>query len=187
MKMHRNLFVVLFAATCVLLVVACKNTTPSARTTNTDSATTPASRPDTATVAVNDTDSDHAIYYVAIADSGSEYAPLDRLMYTISGALHINVDTMGRYYNTTKKQIVLPDDNEDELYRGEYYPRREGADFLSVEYTALYDTSASEHNMCVVAGLFDTKKSADSILKLISPTATKAFVIKASIYEGCLH
>ncbi len=184
--MRCNILTILFAASYVLFAAGCKNT-PSTRTTNTDSVAAPVSRPDITTIAINDSNSDYAIYYVAIADSGNEYYPLDRLMYSISASLHIKVDTMARYYNTTKKHIVLPDDDEDEMYRGEYYPRRDGGDFLSVEYTALYDTLASENNMCVVAGLFTTKKSADSLLQLIRPVAGKAFVIKASIYEGCMH
>ncbi len=132
-------------------------------------------------------ENDYSNYFIVIADSGSKYNPLDKLMYSLSEFTKIKVDTMNRYYNLEKKHIVLPDNDEDEIYRGDYYPRRGGNDFLSIEYTALYDKKSTEHNMCVVAGLFETKKSADSLLQIIKPFAGKAFVVEAKIYEGCLH
>ncbi|WP_262490545.1 hypothetical protein [Hymenobacter sp. CRA2] len=33
-------------------------------------------------------------------------------------------DTLGRFFDEQKNLIRLPDDDEDELYAGDYFPRR---------------------------------------------------------------
>jgi len=178
------------------LIVACIVATGCNNT-----ATAPTAKTDTVAALGQHTDSTQAIgdaaeatdadyfrdYYVTIADTGRDYRALDRAMYGIAGRLNVKIDTMGRYYNEEDEHIVLPDTIEDEMYRGGYYPRREGDDYLSIEYTAMFDTTASQDNMCVVAGLFTTRKSADSALRRLQPIVPKAFVVKAKVYEGCLH
>ncbi|MEI8278171.1 MAG: hypothetical protein WCG87_00325 [Bacteroidota bacterium] len=179
----KKLFVFLSVS---IVLTACKNT-PSGSTSNADSIKVPINKTDSSQNAIADTENDFADYYVAIVDKGYDYYALDRLMYSIGNALHMKVDTLGRYYNAIKKEIVLPENDEDEMYRGEYYPRRDGDDFLSIERTTLYDSTEKEGNMCLVAGLFTNKQSADSVLQAIKPISGNGYVVKASIYMGCLH
>ncbi len=55
-------------------------------------------------------------------------------MNKLSKGLSIKVDMMNPSYNKSKNLIASPTNYEDELYAGEYFPRRELSDFLSLEY-----------------------------------------------------
>ena len=59
-----------------------------------------------------------------VADTGKDYFKLRNQMFRLNQLLHISIDTMGRYYNKMKDEIVLRENDEDEIYRGEYFPRR---------------------------------------------------------------
>ncbi|MGV3541453.1 MAG: hypothetical protein ACO1OQ_16675, partial [Rufibacter sp.] len=87
---------------------------------------------------------EYATYYVTIADTGQSYFPLRAEMVRLSKEMNLPVDTMGRYYDRKKDLIVLPEDDEDEVYAGDYFPRRNPDAFLSLEYLDLYQDKAKE-------------------------------------------
>ena len=133
------------------------------------------------------TNYDYATYYVVVADTSLDYHLLLKKMVNLNGQLHIPIDTLGRYYNKTKNRIVLPDDDKDEMYAGEYYPRRDVADYLSLEYMNLYQNKTRENNIALVTGIYELEKKADSVLIILKNIEKKSFKIKANVYEGCLH
>jgi hypothetical protein len=135
----------------------------------------------------NNAEEDYVKLYAVIADTGFNYFVLNRSMYSISAALRISVDTMGRHYDPKKKKIVLSDTDEDELYRGEYFPRRFPSSYLSMEYFATYTSDSCGDVMALCAGLFKNEAEADSVLTLIKPAAPKAFKVAAKMYLGCMH
>ena len=94
---------------------------------------------------------------------------------------------MGRYYNKTKDLIVLPEDDEDEIYAGTYFPRRFPSENLSLEYLTFYQSQSREKTIALVTGIYETEISADSALTVLRMTESKVFKIKADIYVGCLH
>ncbi len=130
---------------------------------------------------------DYATVYTVVVDTGLQYTNLQQMMYDISRETGLDVDTMGRYYDTEKQRIVLPDTAEDEIYRGDYYPRRGSSTALSIEYYTLYDTAAIGRTMALIAGLYDDRHSADSILEIIHARHSQAWIINAWMYMGCLH
>ncbi len=169
-----------------LLLAACGNSTtvqPAISQADT------AQKPTTVKAEPTDTTADleYSTRFVLIADTGTDYAALDRQMYRLGHNTGIKVDTLNRYYDKAKKDIVVAENDDDEMYRGEYFPRRDGDDYLSIEHTSLFDTAAKQANLCIVAGLFESRKSADSLLPFIKRNATRAFVIQARVYEGCMH
>lgn len=138
-------------------------------------------------VGINQDSTDNAILYFTIADTDKNYYALRNEMYVLHTSLGWTIDTMGRYYNAKKDLIAVPDNDEDEMYRGEYYPRRYPGENMSLEYCITYIPASTEKNIALVAGIYESQKSADSLLTLLKPHAPRAFVVKANVFEGCMH
>lgn len=126
-------------------------------------------------------------FFVVIADTSLNYFHLQNKMYKLTSKLSIPIDTMGRYYNTEKNLIVLPDDDDDEMYAGAYYPRRFPSEHLSLEYFIVYQNSTSDSTIALLTGIYETELKADSALKVLQSFENNSFKIKAGIYIGCMH
>jgi len=132
-------------------------------------------------------DDQYANFYVVIADTGKNYYELDKKMYQISKTLKMEVDTMNRYYNKDKKEIVVKETDEDEMYRGEYFPRRFPSTHLSLEHLKIYNEETDWPTMVLVGGIYESKREADSVLNLLKPQASTAHVRLSKLYVGCMH
>jgi len=132
-------------------------------------------------------DSAYATYFVVIVDTGANYQLLHKKMFDVNSALNIPIDTMGRFYNPTKKLIALPDDDEDEIYAGDYFPRRYPSENLSLEYLSFYKERAGEKTIALVSGIYESERSADSALTVLKKAEKGVFMIKADIFIGCIH
>lgn len=130
---------------------------------------------------------DFATYYVIIADTSTNYYILDKEMLALNRKLKIPIDTMGRFYNKKKNLIALPDNDQDEIYAGDYFPRRFPSENLSLEYLAIYQNRAGEQTIALVTGIYESEKKADSALVALRKTEKKIFKIKTEMYVGCLH
>ena len=128
-----------------------------------------------------------ASLYVVAVDTSKSYETLHFKMITLQKSLHLSVDTLGRYYNQKKNLIALPDSTSDELYGGSYFPRRYSSINLSLEYLDAYTSVAGSKTIVLVAGIFEHKESADSLVKLIQGQEEGAFYFPSLIYEGCVH
>jgi hypothetical protein len=133
------------------------------------------------------TDYNYATYFVIVADTSPNYYLLHKKMFNLALQLSLPIDTMGRYYNKTKNIIALPDDDEDEIYAGGYFPRRFPSQHLSLEYLHLYQKIAGENTMALVTGIYETETSADSALTLLKQKEKNGFKVKANMYVGCMH
>lgn len=133
------------------------------------------------------TDYNNATYFVVVADTSLYYSILHKKMFDLNRKFKIPIDTMGRFYDKTKNLIALPDNDEDEIYAGDYFPRRFPSENLSLEYLNFYQSQAGEKTIALVTGIYETEKSADSALTILSKTEKNAFKIKADIYVGCMH
>ncbi|WP_431199139.1 hypothetical protein ACQ86K_27665 [Mucilaginibacter sp. P19] len=136
----------------------------------------------------SNTDSEpaYANYYILIADTGINYYTLRNRMFALNKLSGIPIDTMERGYNKAKDLIALSDKDEDEIYAGEYYPRRFPSKTLSLEYLENYQFDTSPKTIALVAGIYENKNSADSALQVIDKVKT-AFVFKGRVYVGCMH
>jgi hypothetical protein len=132
-------------------------------------------------------DYNNATFFVVIADTSLDYSILHKKMIDLNNKFNLPIDTMGRYYNKTKDLIVLPEDDEDEIYAGTYFPRRFPSENLSLEYLTFYQSQSREKTIALVTGIYETETSADSALTVLRMTESKVFKIKADIYVGCLH
>lgn len=125
--------------------------------------------------------------YLVILDTGVEYSVLYAKMFEANRLLRLPIDTLGRSYNKNKDLIALPVDDEDEIYAGDYFPRRVDSANLSLEYLDFYEEKSSPKNIALVAGIYAKENSADSVLTISKRFYKNAFKIKASIYMGCMH
>ena len=130
---------------------------------------------------------EYADYFVIVVDTGFNYATLRTQMFKISKELELPIDTLGRTFDQKKNLIALPENDEDEIYAGDYFPRRSPGENLSLEYLDVYQKSASKKRIAMLSGIYENKKSADSALNIIKRIAPKAFSLKANIYIGCMH
>jgi hypothetical protein len=128
-----------------------------------------------------------ATYFVVIADTNLDYHLLHKEMFDLNRKFSIPIDTMGRSYNMIKDLIALPDNDEDEIYAGDYYPRRYPSENLSLEYLDFYQGPAGKKTIALVTGIYETEKGADSALTVLQQADKKAFRIKSKIYVGCMH
>lgn len=133
------------------------------------------------------TDDNYSTYFVVIADTSADYYYLHKKMFDLNRQLNIPIDTMGRFYNKTKNLIALPDNDEDEIYAGDYFPRRFPSDNLSLEYLNFYQKKAEKKTIALITGIYETEKSSDSALAVLYKIDRKAFKMKADIYVGCMH
>ena len=129
----------------------------------------------------------YAWYYVVVADTGNQYSVLYDDLKTLEKNTQLPINLMGRYYNAQKKQIILREDDEDQLYAGHYFPRRFPENSLSVEYWYYFSPNSSERTMAAIAGITEQASEADSLLQVIRPWSPKAHRIKSKVYIGCLH
>jgi len=176
------------AVLATLCFCNCNSPVANNKTTNDTLATVAPTAADTLMTDVYDEDmDDYTIVHVVVADTGLDYYPLQQAMYSLSSQLNIPIDTMNRYYNAQKNEIVLADDDEDEMYRGEYFPRRFASAVLSLEYYRIYNDTTTDKNIALIAGTYESAKSADSALALLRPLAPQSFGKAARIYVGCMH
>lgn len=126
-------------------------------------------------------------FYMVIADTGLNYQALRRKMTGLQQQLHLEIDTLGRIYSTEKQRIIVPENDEDEMYAGDYYPRRGAGENLSIEQMDAYLNGSRPKNMGLVAGIYTDQASGDQALKKVKQQELKAFLLKADIFMGCMH
>lgn len=136
---------------------------------------------------LNTADADFATYYIVVTDTSFDYYFLNKKMFNIHQKYNIEIDSMDRSYNKNKQLIALPNSYDDEMYAGEYYPRRFPSEYLSLEYLNFYQKNSGEKTIALVAGIYETEHKADSALSILKKTVLQAFKIKANIYVGCMH
>lgn len=141
---------------------------------------------------VDESELQYADYYLVIVDKSKSYDDLRNLLFNIHEQYNIEIDTLGRYFNKDKQQIILPENDEDEIYRGEYFPRRFESRTLSIEYAYIYQENMLEPTeypteMILVSGMFAEKQKADSLQNVLKSNYKNVFVQKTKVYIGCMH
>lgn len=176
---------------CLLVMFAACGTGTGTEETGKDSSvndsTAGISLSDSGSIAAENDDYNYAEYFVVIADTGRKYIPLFKKMVNISLSCNMTIDTMNRHYDFERDLIALPEDDPDEIYAGEYYPRRDPSTFLSLEYLDYFQEKATEKTIALVAGIYENEVSADSALKVLREKEARSFKVKSRIYIGCMH
>lgn len=125
--------------------------------------------------------------WVLILDTSLNYQELDAKMYNWSSTIAWSIDTMERSYNVEKKELVLSEKSEDELYRGAYFPRRYGVESLSIEYLNTYTEKTRNNTFALVAGIYDAATEANKAWAKCIKVSQRSFVLPCQLYMGCMH
>ncbi len=128
----------------------------------------------------------YADYYIVVVDTGTNYYLLRDKMFTVKQSTGIPIDTMDRHYDKSKDLIIVPDTSSDEIYAGDYFPRRYPSANLSLEYMTVYKPDSKDKTIGLIAGIYEKKNSADSALNIIAGQK-EAFELKSKVYIGCMH
>ncbi len=128
-------------------------------------------------------------YFIVVSDTSRNYVEIRQKMFTLSKRLKTEIDTMGREFNKAKNLICLPENHGDEIYAGNYYPRRYPSETLSLEYLSYYTNKniPSKKTIALVAIVTRNKAKAMKKLKEVKKYSDKAFIMDASVYMGCMH
>ncbi len=130
---------------------------------------------------------DYMNAYIVVADSSHVYHDLKNKMTDLNTKLKIKIDALGREYNKDKDLICLPENHEDEMYAGVYYPRRGYTELLSLEYLDYYDPKFTEKTIGIVIGILDTESKAKTLLQSVKEYSPNAFILNKNLYIGCMH
>lgn len=136
-----------------------------------------------------DPDSATAPYYIVEVAAGYNFDSLKSISSHAATILKSKFNMLDRVYKSGKG-IVVPDNSDDEIYRGEYYPRRPFSEdnFVSIEMSNEFDDeNADKLKMVAVAGMYAEQKAADSVAALLKNKISTTTVIKRDIYMGCMH
>lgn len=132
-------------------------------------------------------DYEYATYFIIVVDTNNNYYHLHKKMIDLNKIFNIPIDTMDRSFNKVKNLIALSDNHEDEIYAGDYFPRRFPSENLSLEYLSFYQRQSGEKTIALVAGIYESEISADSSLSFLQKTEKRVFKIKTDMYVGCVH
>lgn len=130
---------------------------------------------------------DEALYYLVIADTSQQFEPLMVAMENLQSKTDKEIEMFNRYYDTVKKELILPEDDEDEIFAGGYFLKRNLTNNLSIEYLSAYTNNAGEKTFALVTGIYENEEEAKADLAAMQKFHKKAFIQKAIIYLGCLH
>lgn len=188
----KNFYIGLFTGMIILSCNAKKTTSEEQKNSANETYTPLIMKPtnvveDNVKLSDDTTDYNYANYTVVIADTGTNYNQLKRQMLILKEKLKVDVDTLGRYYDSRKKKIVLPQNSSDEIYAGDYFPRRTVSSTLSLEYLSVYKLDSRQQTIAIVTGIFDDGKLADSALKVAKKVNPNAFKVNSKLYVGCMH
>lgn len=136
---------------------------------------------------LDDMPTEYENYYIVVADTSKDYQNLQSSMYELADKALYEIDTMNRYYDSEKDLICLPENDEDEMYRGDYFPRRSPSPTLSLEYMNFYKPSAGEKTIALVAGIYESESGANERLAEVKKVIKNAFVMRSEVFVGCMH
>jgi hypothetical protein len=178
----------------LLLLASCSQKPASIKSNKSDTATVTAMPVALDTPANNDTaegvaESETAIYYIVEVASGYDFDSLKSISSNAATVLGARFDMLGRVYKPGKG-IIVPENDDDELYRGEYYPRRPTEDekFVSIEMSFGFSEHYSDTlKMVALAGMYQLKIQADSVVSILKEKIPTTQTIRRQIYMGCMH
>jgi hypothetical protein len=126
-------------------------------------------------------------YFLIIADTAQNYYSIRSQVNILSTKYNIEFDSLGRIFDAQIDSIIIPRNSEDEMYAGQYVPRRFLSSTSSAEYLSAYQTNSSNNTFALVAGIFETIQNATDAALIITSDFPKLYILKTRIYIGCMH
>ncbi|MEZ5405079.1 MAG: hypothetical protein R3F23_02540 [Verrucomicrobiia bacterium] len=130
-------------------------------------------------------------YYLVVLGNYHDFHEANRQTKNISKISHTPFSLRNHIYDE-KRGLILPDNDPDESYAGDYLLRRDNLDYethqeyLSIEKSEAYPGLVPNHYI-ILAGIYKNQADAQKSLKRYQPVASKAYIQKTKIYMGCIH
>jgi hypothetical protein len=183
----------LFPGLLVLLVVSCGQKPAAIKSDKSDTVKVAAAivAKDTAMHEIDGSgaESESATYYLVEVARGRDYDTLKNISTNAASLLGTKFQMLDRIYKSGKG-IIVPEDAEDEVYRGEYFPRRpfEDQNYVSIEMSnGFIDNEADTLEMVTIAGIYSLQTQADSVASLLKDKIPTVKTVKRDMYLGCMH
>ena len=128
--------------------------------------------------------------FVVVADTAQDYYALRGKMFRMRKKLHAKIDTLGREYNAKKNLICYPENENDEIIAGKYFPRRDKSKTLSLEYLDGYPSSklnTTPSTIAIVTLITDDKRKAEKTVAKLQKIFPQAFLIETEFFMGCWY
>lgn len=132
---------------------------------------------------------DYIEAYIVVADTSMDYYALRTKMIILGDSLNKEIDTLGRGYESSRNLICLPDDDEDDIYAGQYLPRRYPSESLSLEYLNYYYDGGIPQSgtIALITLITGDPDLAERERTMISRFVDHPFIVFSKIYMGCMH
>ena len=130
-----------------------------------------------------------ATYYLIEVATGYDFDSLKSISSKAASILGSKFNMLDRIYKPGKG-IIVPESSDDEIYRGEYYPRRASneQDFVSIEMSYGFTGQRTDTlKMIALAGMYLLKTQADSVASLLKDKIPTTKIFKQELYLGCMH
>lgn len=129
--------------------------------------------------------------FVVLGGVSIDFDYLHKLSKKIGKVTGENYYSNGLVYDK-KRGMIVPDTSSDEIYAGNYFPRRYAEEGISIEMLWYYTTpqgsfGSSDKRMVIITGIFATKTEAEANLKKVKKVNSNAYINKVNIYMGCMH
>jgi hypothetical protein len=164
-------------------LTACQNSSMQQSVKHTDSACLPSKVLLLPSLDTSNLDADNQAFWILLGDSSSQYWSLLKHAAVFAQQNNILFDSLDRHFDAQQHTVVVNQSSEDEMYRGEYFPRRQTGTFMSIEPFSSYFPTYKGTAMIEVLGIYDQVDSACIAMKQFPNARMKT----CKLYMGCLH
>jgi hypothetical protein len=144
---------------------------------------------DTTTIPPADPENEYETFYIIQVARGHNFDSLKAISSNAVAILGSRFSMLDRKYKPGKG-IIVPENADDEMYAGEYYPRRpsEEQNFVSIEMANEFlNENKHSSEMVSIAGIYSLKSQADSVTNLLKEKIPTVKTVKQELYMGCMH
>lgn len=123
--------------------------------------------------------------FIVTLGQSNDYKALVAKAKELSKETGIKYDDEGLVLDA-KRGLILPDDADDDIWAGDYYPRRYNSRYLSVERSKYYlDKPKGKY---VIVGFMDMEpREGRRMLQWFKKYEPSAFFSHELFYQGCIH
>lgn len=132
---------------------------------------------------------DYETAFVIVLDTSDQFYKMYDLAKATSEKFQLEFDTIERTYFPETNIWGVSQSSSDEIYRGQYFPRRKGdeKDKLSLEYMYWYDKKSNDKKLMLVSNVFSFSMDAEQSVAAWRKSFPQAFILQCEMYMGCMH
>ena len=132
---------------------------------------------------------DYETAFVIVLDTSEQFYKMYDLAKATSEKFQLEFDTIERTYFPETNIWGVSQSSSDEIYRGQYFPRRKGdeKDKLSLEYMYWYDKKSNDKKLMLVSNVFSFSMDAEQSVAAWRKSFPQAFILQCEMYFGCMH